>query len=190
MKKELLKFGMFMLAIVLMISFILQRSYAKYLERMKEKAELRLASWNIKLNNEYIARKKELTKKIKPYFPATTHTKENIIAPGSIGYYDISIDANDVDKDITYEIDTKPANDSEIKDLRAIRYTIDGITTNITNGKIEGTRTHNTGNKVIRIYIEWYDGNDNKMNNEDDTNLVTRNDKILLSINIKFTQKK
>lgn len=43
---------------------------------------------------------------------------------------------------------------------------------------------------TIRIYFEWYEGNDEKMDDESDTNLIKENTKAPFTINstIKFSQ--
>ena len=67
-----------------------QSTYAKYKKQVNSNVNSTIASWNIKINNETINNKKTLTNSITPTFYENEYVKENTLAPGIKGYFDIN----------------------------------------------------------------------------------------------------
>jgi hypothetical protein len=191
-KNDLIFIISFVVIITLSLTYLFQTSYAKYRRQISSDLEASIAKWNIKVNDETINGKSTLTKSIKPTFDENDYVSEDVIAPGSTGYFDIVIDATDVDVDFTYEITesdiTNTLTDLKITGYEESNYDKSNIKTFSDN--LKGTISKNTKEKKIRFYIEWIDDDTNTMNNEDDTTYSINNSSTSITISIKFEQKK
>lgn len=194
-KKKDLKFLIFFL---IMLSFSLfylfQSSYAKYRKQVEGKVTASIASWNIKINNEDIANKKVLTSTIVPIFPETDTTAKNVMAPGSEGYYTITIDASNVDVAFNYSVFSDVANNSSVTDLKTLSYIMNP--SNASSPKLEydstlgitGSMDKNSKALSIRIYIKWEDDTGTMTNEQDTSAAVNATNKALMSVKLQFSQ--
>lgn len=193
----------FILIFIIIVSFsfiyLFQSSLAKYRKQITGNINLEIAKWNIKINNEEVQNKSVLTNNIIPTFEGNEYTKDSVIAPGSKGYCDIIIDATNVDVNFTYEIEIVISEENKIEDLKTTGYTINPsnnddentITAINENTTISGEITHNTKETKIRLYFQWYDEEDNIMNNNEDTNVaIDETSQAAIAAKIKFSQKK
>lgn len=195
-KKDIKFIIIFIIIITLSFTYLFQASYAKYRKQVNAEVDAEIASWNIQINNEDIGKKKTLTNKIEPVFPGDEFTNEGVIAPGSIGYFDLIINAINVDVDFTYELTAEPSTTSSISDLKINSYIINPSETNTTqipytNGtKLTNTIVRNTPSTTIRMYIEWNDTDEQTMDNSADTDVgVDQNSKALINVTFNFYQK-
>lgn len=196
MKKKKIVLLVFLGCLLIGIIF-LQSSLAKYKKTVEVNTNLTLASWNIKVNNESILNKSQLTAEIVPVFESNTFVKEGVIAPGTSGYYDIMIDGTYADVSFKYKIEPTVDINANVVDIITTGYEINpGATSNIiaydeTVG-IEGQIEHNTSGDIIRIYIKWNDDEiTQNMTNDDDTKAASKTDaKTTVSPIITFTQLK
>ncbi len=173
----------FLIVIIIAFAYLTQASLAKYRKQTSGDVEATVAKWNIKLNGENIHR--TMTNTITPTLVNNQYTKDGVIAPGSQGYFILEIDATDVDVDFTYTISFESLNNLE--DIKVTSYVIGGTTYTSTTS-VTGTITHNTGPTSIRFNFEWYDGNDNIMDNADDTDVAKTSDTADIKATINFTQ--
>ncbi len=193
----------FILIFIIVVSFsfiyLFQSSLAKYRKQITGDINLEIAKWNIKINNEEVQNKSVLTSSIIPKFEGNEYTKDSVIAPGSKGYCDIIIDATNVDVNFTYEIEIAISKENKIEDLKTTGYTINPsnnddentITAIDENTTISGEIIHNTKETKIRLYFQWYDEEDNIMNNKEDTNVaIDETSQAIIAAKIKFSQKK
>lgn len=169
-----------------------QDSYAKYKKKVDQNVGITLASWNIKLNNESVAGKETVEGNIIPTFENNEYTAENVIAPGSIGYFDITIDATEVDVSFSYELSVV-VNDNELyPDIIAYGYAInpteDSVASEFPQEGITGTITHNSNDTSIRIFIKWDDSENASMDNIQDTALAIANEEVSMKASFHFTQ--
>ena len=201
MKKNVNKDIKFILIFIFIVAFsfcyLFQTSLAKYRKQVNGNISLNIAKWNIKINNESVDNKSVLANNIVPVFEGNEYAKDSVLAPGSKGYCDIIIDAEDVDVDFTYELTISIPEENSIKDLKTTDYVINPTADNTnkltysSNTPITGTILHKTKSTKIRLYFEWYDEEDNQMNNKDDTEVgINEESKAIISANIKFSQKK
>ena len=102
--------------------YLFRASYAKYKREITGSAETQIASWNIKINNESINNKTTLENEIVPVLDTNSYVKEGVIAPGSTGHFDLTINAEDVDVDFTYEITGSLSEDTPLADLILTEY--------------------------------------------------------------------
>lgn len=172
--------------------YLCQSTYAKYRKKVDQNVNISLASWNIKLNNQSIAGKQTVSGNIVPVFEANEYTAENVLAPGTTGYFDIDIDATGVDVSFSYELNVK-VNDSDIyPDIIAYGYTLDPDNNNevldIPTDGMTGEIVHNTNSTKIRIYIKWDDSVNTSMDNAADTALAIKNSKIIMKATFLFSQ--
>ena len=176
MNKKQIIIGSVVLVVLIISFFVVQDTLAKYRKKVDENISLGLARWDIKLNNESIAGKETITSDVTPIFEESDYVAENVIAPGITGYYDIVIDATEVDVSFSYKL-TSIVNEAEkYPDIVAYGYTIDPDNneeiSNYEETGIEGTIAHNTEETKIRVYIKWQDDEGNAMDNAEDTALA------------------
>ena len=172
-KKRILVF----ILLCLVFIFLFQEAYAKYRKYASVQVDNTVAKWNIKINNELIGNKTTLTNHITPTITSSNYVKENVLAPGSTGYFDVNIDATDADVNFTYDIDIAKYDTDTIDDLNIYAYAINDFTTtyNVSDGTIGGTIQHNTASTTIRIFFKWIDDGTDTMNNQADTNVALNN---------------
>ncbi len=199
MKEEKVKDFKFIIVFILIVGFssiyLAQVSLARYRKQTSAEIDVNIAKWNIKINNEDIDNKVTLTNKIVPSFTGNEYVKDSVIAPGSVGYCDIIIDATGVDVDFNYELNSIVPEDSDLKDLKITDYIINPTDTNTDVStydevsSITGTIQKNTDNYVIRLYIKW-DEETGTMDNKQDTDVAINPDsKALIKAILKFQQK-
>ena len=166
-KKRILVFILFCLVFI----FLFQEAYAKYRKYASVQVDNTVAKWNIKINNELIGNKTTLTNHIIPTVVNNNYVKNDVLAPGSLGYFDVDIDATDADVSFTYEINVAKYDIYTIEDLTIYAYSVDDFSTstNVTNNIITGTIQHNTASTKVRIYYKWLDDGTDVMNNQTDT---------------------
>lgn len=169
-KKRILVFILFCLVFI----FLFQEAYAKYRKYATVKVDNTVAKWNIKINNETIGNKTTLTNHITPTITSSNYVKDNVLAPGSTGYFDIVIDATDADVSFTYDINISKYDMYTINDLNIYAYSVNDFstTTTVTDGNVSGTIQHNTATTTIRIYFNWLDDGTDTMNNQTDTTVA------------------
>ncbi len=201
MKKETKKDFKFIISFIIIVvisfAYLFQASLAKYRKQANAEVKVNIAKWNIVVNNEDISNKSKLAANIIPTFEGNQYTNESVIAPGSVGYYDINIDATNVDVDFTYSLTSSLPEESSISDLKLTGYIVNPSSTNTTiipfseASPISNDITRNTNNNIVRVYFEWYDEDDNNMNNTDDTSVaINDKSKALINVTIRFSQKK
>ena len=196
MKKELKKDLRFIIIFILVVTisfiYLFQSTYAKYKKQVNSNVNSTIASWNIKINDETINNKKTLTNSITPTFYENEYVKENTLAPGIKGYFDINIDSSKVDVDFNYEVNAVLNNSTNLTDFKITDYELNdsGTKQNFSTTGISNSLPENTKNTKIRFYVEWIDDDTNVMNNVEDTTYATNHDDVKYVLTIKFTQKK
>ncbi len=181
------------LLIVFTCSVVLfyQITYAKYHKEITGTIENDVADWHIKVNNEDVYGKQQLTNTIEAVFENNNYTKDGVIAPGSVGHFDLDIDATNCDVDFNYTISLEVDQNSTLRDLVPTTYKIDnGTLTNYTSSGITGTITKNSPNKNITVNIKWNDSTGQTQDNAADT-AIGANDSAtaLMKVTIHLNQK-
>ena len=170
-KKKILIF----LLLFLICLFLFQEAYAKYRKFATVNVNNTVANWNIKINNEDIRNKTTLTNNITPTINSDVNVNANVLAPGSSGYFDVTIDATNADVSFTYEITIGSLNSSTIEDLVIDSYAVNDFTNvqTISNDTVSGNIVHNTASTAIRVFFSWVDDGTDTMTNQDDTAAAT-----------------
>ena len=168
--------------------------YAKYLTTTNGNTQMKIANWNISVNNLSIKNNTDISDTIVPVFPGNDNIAKDIIAPTAEGYFDLNFDFTGADVSFTYNITTSVAEESSVKDLVATGYSIDdGTKINFKNYNDPITDTillnDNINTRKIRIYFMWNDDETTaKMTNEEDTQATKSDNPALFHVNISFTQ--
>lgn len=193
LKKNDIKFiSIFIIIVLLAFLYLGVNTYSKYRKQVAAKGEATVARWLIKVNTEDIKGKTELTNNITPVWDANSYVKDELIAPGSTGYFEITIDATNVDVDFNYEIENLNDSSAALPDLIITSYQVNGgENTTTTGNKITGEITKNTASTVIKAYIKWDDDPATQtMDNQDDTTFAQQTDTTAdINLKLKFTQK-
>lgn len=190
----------------------MSNTYSRYVADTTGNLKLSFAGWQILVNNNDIVSGASSSIDLTPVIDENKFVKNNKIAPSSSGYFDISIDPSNVDVSFNYSITLDVVNDN-IPDLIITKYAIldsdytedDNVTyNNIENNIIEGSLDVEdivtSGDEIqegkfepfiVRICFEWFEGENEKMNDELDT-LVgndVENNTLEINAQIKFEQK-
>ena len=188
MKKRILSI-LFIFLLLISSFYLIQSTYAKYKKKVEQGVQLSLARWNIILNNQSIAGKTTVSSNVVPYFEANEYMAENVLAPGATGYFDIEIDATDVDVSFNYLLNI--VQNEEYPDIVAYGYSLDSDSSQILDIPVDGITgniIHNTPLTKLRIYIKWDDSSENVMDNAADTALAINNETFTLNASFIFTQ--
>lgn len=192
MKKKYLIISITFSSILICLCLI-NETYAKYLTSANSITNAPIARWKILVNNEDITLGTTSENIITPIFPGNDNISEGVLAPNAEGYFDLIIDASNVDVSFSYEILIKANDNSIVKELIATGYQKNGseiIQLENSNDKIQGTINLNDQEKTIslRIYIKW-DDSLNIMDNQEDTNTTQNNEQAKLDVSISVIQK-
>ena len=171
---------------------IIQETYAKYLTNASANTNMTIARWNIIVNNQDILNNSDFSNGIKPVFLGSEHIADGILAPLSEGYFDIVVDATNVDVSFNQVITLSHGKDNTVSDLAITGYSVDNGSiisfdkeTTFTNEILlsDQTRIH-----TYRIYVKWLDGENETMDNEKDTE-ATKSGKASIKVDVSFIQK-
>ena len=178
MKKKLRILLVFM-SLSLTLS-LMSNTYSRYVAGATSNVEMQFASWQILVNENDITSATTSSIELIPNIEANEHIANNTIAPSSKGYFDINIDPTNVNVSFGYEY--VEGDELEIN--------------TISNSTIEGTLNYDNTTEyepfTIRIYFEWYDAEDNQMNDQADTEIGSKaaleNTMLQIQANINFKQ--
>jgi hypothetical protein len=177
---------------LLLTILVVQDSYAKYLTEASGTTNISIARWKILVNGQDIRNNSSISNVITPKFIENEHINNEIIAPGSKGYFDLVIDCEAADVSFSYDISTSVNVNSSVKDLKATSYSIDGgevqelNDTNIISGQV--LEKDNINQIEIRVYIVWDDSDENIMDNEADTEATASGIPAKMDVNLSLKQ--
>ena len=97
------------------------KTYAKYSSSTVGNADIPIARWNIKVNNQSIKDSNDISATITPVFEGTNHIAKDIIAPTATGYFDLVFDFTGADVSFKYDISVSASDLSVVSDLVATR---------------------------------------------------------------------
>lgn len=188
------KIKLFIAIIALFVCIVeIKETYAKYIESKNGDAQFTVANWKIMINNSDITDGASLSSLINPVYETNTNISDNVIAPGSQGYFDLDIDATNTQVSFTYNITISPSQESDVTDLIVYAYKINnGQTINISNNSQTITNRINNIDQVksftLRIYFRWQEGQGEQMNNAADTAASVGRGTGKINVNATFTQ--
>lgn len=183
---------------------LMSNTYSRYVADVDSNIDLLFAKWQILVNENDITNNTTTSINITPVMEENVNVAENTVAPSSKGYFDIDIDPSNAGVSFDYSINLN-IEDENMPDLMISKYAIldkdynegDQITaTTILNNTIDGTVDYNaTAHEpfTVRVFFEWYEGVDEKMDDEADTNIgyeaALNNKSLLVNASISFNQK-
>lgn len=171
----------------------INETYAKYATKAVSNTELNVARWDIIVNDQHIKNNSEEITTITPKYIDNPNVSSGVIAPGSIGYFDLTIDGSFTDVSFDFDISVLPNEESSVKDIKISKYYIDSVD-NIQDGNNESIisgeilATDQVKEKVVRIYVIW-DDETGEMTNEEDSYAGHNADNQNASINVKLNFK-
>ena len=168
---------------------MMQDTYGKYLSAAEADAELTIARWSIEVNDQDIVNNSDFSSVITPSFAGTTNIQSGVIAPTSVGSFDLEINGENTDVSFTYTISID-TSDCNVADLEITGYTLEGVYHTYDGSDITGDILLNDVDKVISITfdVEWNDGTGSTMNNAADT-AASKTGPATFEIDINFIQK-
>lgn len=187
---------------------LMSNTYSRYVADTTGNIDILFAKWQILVNNNDITNNNSSSINFEPVIVKSTNIADDVMAPTSKGYFDIDIDPTNVDVSFTYTINLEIENEN-IPDLMITEYAIvpnnyiEGTeleTTTLNDFKITNDLDYDNNTKdfsfepfTVRVYFEWYDGENQNMNDADDTNLgnlaATEETSFKINANITFEQK-
>ena len=125
-------------------------TYSRYVADSTGNVTMEFANWQILVNNEDITNGETSTIELTPHIYKSAHVKENTIAPSSKGYFDITINPENVDVSFEYNLTLEVLNEN-MPDILITKYSIiEKDTTeenikinNISGNTITGSKDYN-----------------------------------------------
>ncbi len=161
------------LSLFLLLDMV-QSTYAKYVSSASATGNFTIAKWSFLINDQDVLSDSDFSNTIVPVFQGTQHIRSGVISPTSIGYFDIEIDATDVDVSFDETITLSTNEDNTITDLVFDSYSLNNgtaITLTGSSPTITTERLLSDTNRIntYRFYVRWKDGTGETMDNSDDT---------------------
>ena len=195
------KFKLLIVIFCLAISFsLISNTYSRYVASSEGNVEVSFAKWEILVNNTDITNSNSSSITFNPTIEPNNNVAAGKMAPSSTGYFDVQIDPSNVDVSFKYKIDLD-IDSEDIPDLMITKYAIldsnysvgDTLTYHtLTNGYIENTVNYNNNLQpfTVRVFFEWYEGNNETMNDAADTEIAndSENQSFTINANIRFEQ--
>lgn len=201
-----IKVILILLTLSVTLSFM-SDTYSRYVVDANSNIEISFAKWQILVNEKDITTGTTSNLELTPVIEASNNVKENTIAPSSKGYIDILVNPSNVEMSFNYTVNIKLLNEN-MPDILISKYAIldesytEGTTPkklDIENNEIKGSLTYDNKTKdftfkpfTIRVYFEWFEGENEQMDNEADTqiaiNALNNNTKLQIAASIKFEQ--
>ena len=179
---------------ILITIFSIQRTYAKYFEKVDTRYQTNIKRWLINVNTYNIHEMSELNQVMQPVLIEDENVNTDIVVPGRKGYFEMLIDYSAVDLAFEYEFFIEQLNNNPLEDFEIYGYEVidaDGTSTVTETKEIKGvidpaTDVDSNGDKKreIRVLFRWNDENADTtdsaavagMNNLEDTQFRGEND--------------
>lgn len=189
-KSKLILIKTLLIISILITAYSIQRTYAKYYEKLGTTYDTNIKKWVINVNNKNVHEEETLTEVMNPVFIENENMNNNeTLVPGREGYFPMLIDYSYVDLKFKYEVSIQQLNETILEDFEIYGFeVVDGENTTITTTDEEGnkirdkitgiidptTEVNSNGEKKkeIRILFRWNDGEDSVMDNKADTQYV------------------
>ena len=200
---------LFILVTLAITVSLMSSTYSRYVADTTGNLEGQFANWKILVNENDITNGNSSSIQLTPVIYNNDNVASNKIAPSSKGYFDIVVDASNVEVSFDYEVTLDILNEN-IPDLLISEYSILNNNVNedddtverisVVDNKIVGTlKYENPATSsddvfmfepfTIRVFFEWYDGETATMSDGMDTLIGTSENEVLqIQANIKFVQ--
>ena len=168
---------------------IISTTYSRYAADANGDVTFDFAKWQILINGEDITSGNVRSLNIEPNIIENKNVAAGKLAPSSLGYYDIEIDATNVETSFDLHLTLE---NEDMADLKIKSYSIDGgEEVELEGNEIDETFDYDGefGVITIRIYFEWYDTADEEMDDEEDSNYANNHDGVTITTNLSFEQR-
>ena len=204
------KFRVLLVIIALVVTLsLMNNTYSRYVAGSSSDVKIDFAKWQLLVNETDITNQSSSNITFEPVIYPSTNVAENKIAPSSSGYFDIEIDPTNVDVSFKYTINLAIDESQNIPDLIITKYAYipeNYIESDDEENKLKYVYLDNTSvitNEVsyssegfkpitIRIFFEWYEGENEIMDDTADTNVgleaATNDTKFTINAQINFEQ--
>lgn len=184
---------------------LMSNTYSRYIVDTSGDVEVKFTKWQILVNDVDITNKTSSSINLTPVMEDNENVAPNTIAPSSKGYFDIDIDPSNAELSFDYSVSLEVLNDN-MPDLMITKYALlnndyqegdDVKAISLLDNTIKGTLNYNVDEKMkpftMRIYFEWYEGENESMGDSEDTEVgrdAALNDTSLqIKASINFQQK-
>ena len=173
---------------------LIQDTYAKYISSTNASGDFSIAKWSFLVNEQDILNSQSASNIIVPVIDSNENIKDDVIAPTSTGYFEITIDSSEVEVAFDQTITVAKDATNTVGDIIFTGYKKN-------NGNIISINTPNSFNfsethqlddpnseNTYTFYIQWKDGEGETMNNAADTQ-ASQNGIARISVNLNFVQR-
>lgn len=173
--------------------YTMVNTYAIFYSEVEGSLSRDLAKWNIEINNETISMGIVRNFIIDQFYVTDrVHVQDNKFAPGTSGYFEITIDPKDTQVSLRYDIsmDLSQITNGKIQ-LTSVEETLDSNTMiqtaeNTYTAIIPLQDIHDGYKNNIKVSFNW---ENDESNNTEDTNIgIVPNPKIIIPVTVKVTQ--
>lgn len=165
---------------------LMSNTYSRYVAGTVGNLDMVFAKWQILVNDTDITNNTSSSINLVPVIEENSNVKSNTVAPSTKGYFDIEIDPSNADVSFQYQIQFQVENEN-MPDLMITKYSIldenyqegDEVETiPLESNQLEGSLTYDNSDPAfqfkpftIRVYFEWYEGENESMNDEADSQI-------------------
>lgn len=189
------------LIMILITAYQINTTYAKYLTQTQGIVEETIGAWVVKINGTNIATEADVQNfTINDLnYNSNNYVLDGKIAPGLLGYFDVTIDATEasvaIRYDVTINFDELNISDS-IKFAKLVRV-VNGVedeTGIIKTGESTYTGTISLADveagitNTIRVYLEWEDDGTGANDAEDSILGTTKDIQVAIPVEVKASQ--
>lgn len=155
---------------IMITIFFIQRTYAKYFEKVGTTYQTNIKRWLINVNSYNIHEMQELSQVMQPILVENSNmNNNNTLVPGRTGYFEMLLDYSSVDLAFEYEFSIEQLNSNPLEDFEIYGYEVidaDGTATVIETKEIKDvidpiSEFDSNGDKKrqIRVLFRWDDTN-------------------------------
>lgn len=109
---------------LLITVFSIQRTYARYFETVGTTYATQIKRWVINVNDSNIHENESLNEIMTPVIVENEHVNNNILVPGSQGYFPFVIDYTKVDLAFQFQFNFKQINETQLEDFEIYGFQI------------------------------------------------------------------
>ncbi|MDD3453843.1 MAG: hypothetical protein PHN42_06195 [Bacilli bacterium] len=178
MNKAIIK-GFIIIVLFFILYLIGKKTYSSLYSIINGNTDIDLADFSVKLNGVDITNSYDLT--ISDIAFTNSHASSNVVSPGSIGQFNLSLDTSNTDVAVLYTLSFDDATSNNNKLLTIKSVSIDGLSVQLVNNEYSKIIPLNEINQIksIIVTVEWI--SNDLIDNQD----LTSKELISLKLNVK-----
>lgn len=189
------------LIMLLITIYQINNTYAKYFTEAEGTVEETIGAWIVKVNDTNIATGEDIENFTinELTYNSNDYVLEGKIAPGLLGYFDVTIDATQASVAVRYDvtIDFSQLNLSESIKFSKLATVVDGVESE--DGIVRTGESTYTGivnlddieagkTSTLRVYLGWEDDGTGANDEEDSTLGKNKDAQVLIPVQVKASQ--